>query len=173
MKKILLSVTGIALIVLLLTALSGVVFASGEEPAPVDAIEVQVSDDLAEIVIEPSADVIEKAPVVVNAVQEEIVEEVVELPVAENSSDEDPEGEDHDEGGCSGGGRYANPEKFAAKVDAAAEFLGMTPEEIVAQVQAGKRLYEIAAEQGADVEAFKEAVHAVVNEGGGCGCGSH
>jgi hypothetical protein len=168
LKKVLFSVTGIALIVLLLAALGGVVLASGEEPAPVDAIEVQISDDLAEIVIEPSADVIEEAPVVVNTVREEIAKEAVELPVAENPSDEDPEGEDHDEGGCSGGGRYANPEKFAAKVDAAAEFLRMTPEEIVAQVQAGKRLYEIAAEQGADKDAFRETIHSVVD----CECGS-
>jgi LysM repeat protein len=173
LKKVFLSVTGIALIALLLAALGGVVLASGEKPVPVDVIEVQVSDDLAEIVIEPSADVIEETPVVVNTVQEEIAEEAVELPVAENPSDEDPEGEDHDEGGCSGGGRYANPEKFAAKIDAAAEFLGMTPEEIAAQVQVGKRLYEIAVERGVDVDAFKEAIHAVVNENGECGCGSH
>ena len=72
--------------------------------------------------------------------------------------------------GCGG---YADPEKFAAKVAAAAEFLGMTPEEIVAQVQSGKRLYEIAAEQGVDMDAFRDAVHAAVNEEGGCGCGSH
>jgi hypothetical protein len=121
----------------------------------------------------------------VNAVQNEVAEKAVELPLAvdlpsqervaeQDAPGDDPEGEhpegEHVEGGCGG---YADPAKLAAKIDAAAGFLGLTPEEIAAQVEVGKRLYEIAAEQGADVDAFKEAVHAVVNEAGGCGCGSH
>lgn len=180
MKKVLLSVTGIALMVVLLAALGGVALAAySEEPMSFNILKEQASDDLNMIVIEQSAGVKEEASTVVNAVQDEIAEEAVELPVAENlssqeledddSEDEHPEGE-HAAGGCGG---YADPSKLAAKIDAAAEFLGLTPEEVAAQVQAGKRLYEIAAEQGADVEAFKNAVHAVVNETGGCGCGSH
>jgi hypothetical protein len=175
LKKVLLSVTGIALIVLLLAALGGVVLASGKEPAPVDVIEEQVSDDLAEVVSESAG--VKKAPGTKEAVeplavenlpsQEQVVDQ--EILTDDDPEDEHPEGESA-EGGCGG---YADPVKFAAKIDAAAEFLGMTPEEVAAQVQAGKRLYEIAAEQGADVDAFKEAVHAAVDEVGGCGCGSH
>lgn len=176
MKRVLLSVTGIALIALLLAALGGVVLASGEESASIDVIEEQVSDDLTEVASEQSAGV-KKAPSVEEAVEPPAVEDLPsqeQVVDQEILADDDPEDEHPEvesvEGGCGG---YADPVKFAAKIDAAAEFLGMTSEEVAAQVQAGKRLYEIATEQGADVEAFKEAVHAAVSEYGGCGCGSH
>ena len=124
MKKVLLSVTGIALIVLLLAALGGVVLASAEELVPSDVLEEQVNDDLNEIVSGQSAGVKEEASNVVNGVQDEMVEEAVELPVAEDlpsqeqvveqdiPEDDDPE-DDHPKGenvkgGCGG---YADPSK--------------------------------------------------------------
>jgi hypothetical protein len=176
MRKLLLGVTGIALLLLLLAVAGGVALASGEEPVASDVVEVKVSNDVDTVSTE--------LDVVVNEAQDEITVEVIEPPAAVDASDvvlsdddpgdEHPEDkhdeEDHAEGGC---GRYADPAKFAAKVNVAAELLGMTPDEIIAQVQAGKRLYEIAAEQGADADTFKDAVHAAVNEGGGCGCGFH
>ena len=171
MKKVLFSVMGIALIVLLLAALNGVVLASSEKSMPSVILDERVGNDLTRIVRERSAGVKEETPAVVNVVQDESAEQAVELPVAvelpsQELEDDGPEGE-HAEGGCGG---YADPEKWAIKIDAAAELLGLTPEEIVAQVQAGKRLYEIAAEQGADMAAFRDTVHAAI---GGCGCGSH
>ena len=44
--------------------------------------------------------------------------------------------------------------------DAAAEALGLTPEELFAELHDGKRLEEIAEAQGVDMEAVREAVQA-------------
>ena len=175
MKKVVLGIAGVALLAVMLAAAGGVALASGEEPAISSVSEVQASSDVDIVSSEPAE--------IVNEAQDEIAVEVVEAPTTVDSAvvqaDDDPgdesPGEDHDEedragAGCRG---HADPEKLAAKVEVAAELLGMTPEEIIAQVQAGKRLYEIAAEQGTDVDAFRDAVHATVNEDGGCGCGSH
>ncbi len=45
--------------------------------------------------------------------------------------------------------------------DAAAEALGLTPEEFFAELHAGKTLAEIAEEQGVEVEAVHDAINAV------------
>ena len=172
MKKVLLSVTGITMIVLLLAALGGAALASPAESVSSDIPEAPVSVDEA---------IKEAAPAIVSTVRDEVAVKAIELSVVKGligrkqggvqvlTDDDDPEGE-HPEGGCGG---YIDSEKLVLKIAAAAQFLGLTPEEIAAQLQAGKRLYQVAAEQGVDVQAFREAVHAVVNENGGCGCGTH
>ena len=174
MKKVLFGVTGIAVIALLLAALGGAALASPAESVPSDIPEAPVSVSVDEVVKEA-------VPAVVSIVRDEIAAEAVELPVGKGHSsqksinvraltdDDDPEGE-HPEGGCGG---YIDSEKLVLKIAAAAQFLGLTPEEIAAQVQVGKRLYEIAAEQGIDVQAFKDTVHAAIGADGECGCGSH
>jgi hypothetical protein len=176
MKKAAFGIAGVVLLTLMLAAVGGVALASGEAPATSAVSEVQVSSD---------ADIVSSEPdEVVNEAQSEIVVEVVHSPAVVDVSDvvlsdDDPgdehPGVKHDEGDHAGGGcgGYADPEKFAAKVEVAAEILGMTSDEIVSHVQAGKRLYQIAAEQGVDVNAFKDAVHAAVNQDDGCDCGSH
>ena len=176
MKKAVFGIAGVALLTLMLAAVGGVALASGEEPATSSVPEMQVSSGGDIVSTEPDE--------IVNGAQDEIVVEAVQPPAVaalsdvllsdDDPGDERPEDE-HDEGNLASGGcgGYADPEKFAAKVEAAAEILGLTPDEIISQVQSGKRLYEIAADQGADLDAFKDAVHAAVNEEGGCGCGSH
>lgn len=163
-KKILFGVTGIAVIVLLLAALGGAVFASPAESVPSDIPEAPVSVSVDEVVKEA-------VPAVVSVVRDEATAEVVELPVGKGhisqkpvnvralADDDDPEDE-HPEGDCGG---YVDSEKFALKIAAAAEFLGLAPEEIAAQVEAGKRLYEIAAEQGVDVQAFRDEEAILLN----------
>jgi hypothetical protein len=47
-----------------------------------------------------------------------------------------------------------------AALDTAAEVLGMTPEELRAELQAGKSLAEVAEEQGVDPQAICDAAHA-------------
>ncbi len=47
-----------------------------------------------------------------------------------------------------------------AALDSAAEVLGMTPEELRAELQAGKSLAEVADEQGVDPQAICDAAHA-------------
>ena len=172
MKKVLFGVTGITLIALLLAALGGAALASPAESVPSDIPEAPVSVDEA---------IKEAAPAVVSIVRDEVAAEVVELPVVKRlisqkpvnvqalTDDDDPEDE-HPEGDCGG---YVDGDKLALKIAAAAQFLELAPEEIAAQVEAGKRLYEIAAEQGVDVQAFKDTVHAAIGAAGGCGCGSH
>jgi hypothetical protein len=173
-KKVLFGITGIAVIALLLAALGGAALAS---PAG------SVSSDIPEAPVNVSVDegVKEAVPAVVSIVRDEVTAETIELSVAKGlisqkpanvpalTGDDDPEDE-HAEGDCGG---YVDSDKFALKIATAAELLGLAPEEIIAQVEAGKRLYEIAAEQGADVEAFKDTVHAAIGADGGCGCGSH
>jgi hypothetical protein len=173
-KKVLFGVTGIAVIVLLLAALGGAALASPAESVPSDIPEAPVSVGVDEVVREA-------VPTVVSIVRDEITAEAVELPVGKRyisqkpvnvqalTDDDDPEDE-HVEGDCGG---YVDSAKFALKIAAAAELLGLAPEEIIAQVEAGKRLYEIAAEQGVDVQAFKDTVHAAIGADGECGCGSH
>jgi hypothetical protein len=176
MKKAVFGIAGVALLTLMLAAVGGVVLASGEEPATSSVPEVQVNSGVDVVSAGPN-EVVNEAQ---NVIVVEAAEPAADVDVADMVlSDDDPGDEapedEHDEGdrvegGCGG---YADPERFAAKVEVAAELLGMTPDEIIAQVQAGKRLYEIAAAQGADVDAFKDAVHATVSKDGGCGCGSH
>lgn len=168
MKKVLYSMTGIAAIALLLAALGGAVLAAPVESVPSAVPVVQVSVDAP----------VKEAPA--SIVRNEVAE-AVDLPVMKGhidqnpvnvqvlTDDDDPEDE-HAEGDCGG---YVDPDKFALKIAAAAEFLGLSPEEIVAQVESGKRLYEIAEEQGVDLQVFKDTVHAAIGADGGCGCGSH
>ena len=174
MKKVLLGVTGITVIVLLLAALGGAALASPAGSIPSDIPEEQVSVSVDEAIKEA-------VPAIVSIVRDEVTAEVIELPAMKGlishkpvdvqalTDDDDPEDE-HPEGDCGG---YVDSEKFALKIAAAAELLGLAPEEIIAQVEAGKRLYEIAAEQGVDVQAFKDTVHAAIGADGECGCGSH
>ncbi len=67
--------------------------------------------------------------------------------------------------GWHGGGRgwggfaWAGGEQWTM-FDAAAEALGLTPEELFAELRAGKSLTEIAEEQGIEVEAVYDALHA-------------
>jgi hypothetical protein len=63
-------------------------------------------------------------------------------------------------------------DRWAIKFAVAAEVLDMTVEEIEAEVQAGKYLPQIAAEQGVDVQTLRDAVHGAMNEAG-YSCGSH
>jgi hypothetical protein len=51
-----------------------------------------------------------------------------------------------------------------AGLDTAADVLGMTPEELRAELQAGKRLAEVADEQGVDPQTVVDAVHAQMEE---------
>lgn len=166
MKKMLFSAMGVALLVSLLAGLGSVVLAS---PAESRQVSARVYED-----------VTEAAPASVSVSQDEAAAEAIEQAViirrssqkpvelAAHTADDGPEpGEEHGGDAC---GDYADGDKLALKIAAAAEFLGLSPEEITTQVQAGKRLYQIAADQGADVSAFKDAVHAVIGE---CGCGSH
>ena len=176
MKKAVFGIAGVVLLTLMLAAVGGVAPASGEAPATSSVPEVQASSGV-DIVSSEPGEVVDEAQdgIVVEAVQPPAVVDLSDAVLSDDDpGDEAPEDE-HDEGDHAGGGcgGHADPEKLAAKVEVAAELLGMTPEEIIAQVQAGKRLYEIAAEQGTDVDAFRDAVHATVNEDGGCGCGSH
>ena len=150
MKKVLYGMTGIAVIALLLAALGEAALASPVASISSDGPVAQVSVD------EP----IKEAPV--SIVQDEVTAQAL-------TDDDDPEDE-HAERGCGG---YVDPDKLALKIAAAAEFLGLAPEEIAAQVEAGKRLYEIAEEQGVDLQAFRDTVHAAIGAEGGCGCGSH
>jgi hypothetical protein len=62
---------------------------------------------------------------------------------------------------------------WTIKIEAASKVLGMTVEAIQAELQAGKSLPTIAAEQGVDVQALRDAVHGAVRAAGGCSCGSH
>ena len=48
--------------------------------------------------------------------------------------------------------------------DAAAEALGLTPEEFFAELHAGQSLAEIAEEQGVEIEAVQDAINAVQGE---------
>ena len=65
-------------------------------------------------------------------------------------------------------------DRWAIKFAAAAKVLDMTVEEIEAEVQAGKWLPQIAAEQGIDVQTLRDAVHGAMNAAGySCSCGSH
>jgi hypothetical protein len=171
-KKVLFGVAGIAVIGLLLAALGGAALASPAE---------SISSDIPEAPVSVGEVIKEAVPVVASIVRDEVAAEVVELPVGKGhisqkpvsvhalTDGDDPEDE-HSEGGCGG---YVDSEKFALKIAAAAELLGLAPEEIAAQVEAGKRLYEIAAEQGVDVQAFRDTVHAAIGAEGGCGCGSY
>jgi len=59
--------------------------------------------------------------------------------------------------GWAGGGAWT-------MFDTAAEALGMTPEELFAELRAGKSLTEIAEEQGVEVEAMHDAVNAARGE---------
>lgn len=51
-----------------------------------------------------------------------------------------------------------------AALDAAAEVLSMTPDDLRAELQAGKSLAEVAEEQGVDPQAVCDAIHAQVEE---------
>lgn len=69
---------------------------------------------------------------------------------------------------------YGQGDKWAIKIAAAAEVLGMTVEEIEAEVQAGKSLPAIAQVQGVEVQTLRDAVHSAMRAAGySCGCGSH
>ncbi len=61
---------------------------------------------------------------------------------------------------CRGGG-FGLGRRSWTMFDAAAEALGLTPEEFFAELHSGKALAEIAEEQGVELETVREAVNAV------------
>lgn len=180
MRKLLV-VAGVALVVLLLVSLSGAAFASPQAPVPSIPLGEEIAaGSRASVSPDDALAGQDIAPEVVDVAAEPAASQVILQDEGDDppgTGDEHPEaGDDHPEGqhaeGAYGHGN-ANGEMLTIKVNAAAEFLGLTSEEVIAQVEAGKWLYEIAEEQGADVEAFVEAVHAAIGDAGGCGCGSH
>jgi hypothetical protein len=70
-----------------------------------------------------------------------------------------------------------NGEMRSVKAEVAAEALGMTPEQLLAELDAGNSLADIAEAQGVELEAVREVVHDAVRAAGGgrggCGRGSH
>ena len=169
MKKLMVSGIGVVMLVVLLVVQGGTALASSD--ASTTSTILETSDDLDLNTQESSVGVQVEAP---SVVEEVIVQEADEPPVEDvlteqAYSDDDPDsdapGEVHLAGGCGGN---ADPARFQAKVELAASILGLTPEEIISQVESGVRLYEIAAAQGYDMEAFKETIHSTFGEDG-CG----
>jgi hypothetical protein len=117
---------------------------------------------------------IEEPTVVEEAIAQEANEPPVEDVLAvQAETDDDPDGdasgEVHFSEGC--GGEF-DPARFQAKIELAASILGLTVEQITSQVESGMRLFEIAAVQGHDMEAFKQTIHSTLGEDG-CACGTH
>jgi len=73
--------------------------------------------------------------------------------------------------GC--GGHAWNGEMHSIKAEAAAEILGMTPEEVLAALDSGQSLAEIAEERGISLDVLREAVHEAVGSARGGECGLH
>ena len=175
MKKLIFSGVGVMMLVVLLVVQGGTALAASVETATSAVPEGQSRDDLDLNTHESSLGVqIEASSVVEDAIVPEAVElSVEEDPIAEELTDDDPDSDPPAEGhlaeGC--GGDF-DPARFKAKIELAASILGLSVEEITSQVESGVRLYEIAAAQGHDMEAFKETIHSTFGEDG-CGCGTH
>lgn len=159
------------LVVLLVVQGGTALAASDASTASVD-LQGQSLDDLS---LEPGEMNVSTNVESVSVVEDEIAQEaaapaVEEVLVTEELSDETiSPAVEHLTDGCGGN---ADAEKLKAKIDLAAEILGLTPEEINTQVANGLRLYEIAAAQGYDMEAFKQTMHSTFG-GDGCDCGAH
>jgi uncharacterized membrane protein len=72
-------------------------------------------------------------------------------------------GRGHGRGGF-GGGMFGAHGGQWTMFDTAAEALGLTPEELFAELHAGKSLDEVAEAQGVDMEAVQEAMNAARSE---------
>jgi hypothetical protein len=70
----------------------------------------------------------------------------------------------HEMGGFGGGFFGGGPGDQWATFDAAAEALGLTPEELFSELHAGKTLEEIAEAHGVDIQAVRDAMNAVRTE---------
>jgi len=84
-----------------------------------------------------------------------------EPPPTEPDESEDPcgsDGGDHGPGGFGGGLLWARGGEWAV-FDAAAEALGLTPEELFTELHDGRSLAEVAEAQGVDLEMVQEAQH--------------
>ena len=171
MKKLMFSGIGAVMLVVLLVVQGGTALASSGASTTV----LEASDDLALNTQEINVGVqVEASSVVVDAIAQEADEPPVEDVLTEQAvPDDDPDGdapgEVHLAEGCGGN---PDPERLKAKIELAASILGLTAEEITSQVESGVRLYEIAAAQGYDMEAFKQTIHSTFGEDG-CGCGTH
>lgn len=62
------------------------------------------------------------------------------------------------------GGLFCDPGDRWTSFDAAAEALGLTPEELFSELHAGKTLEEIAEKQGVDIQKVQDAVKAARTE---------